>query len=119
MRGTGRWRRRLCLHSVSLFKLLFARPTTAVVGLTLMEDFHGWILWIDFSVAHSALVCRHRYTSMRRDGLRLLRHVPTQVHAALKDIDTRLRGIHVVLLAFLQTRLTHVGTDPGVLLVEF
>lgn len=59
MRGIGRWRIRLCLHSVSLFEFLFARPTTAVKSLALMKDLHGWIFGINLNAADSAFVSRH------------------------------------------------------------
>ena len=52
-------------------------------------------------------------------GLCFLGHVSALVHAALEGVNTRLRGIHIVLLAFLQARFTDVGADFSVLLVEF
>lgn len=105
----------LGLYSVSPLEFLFTRLTAAVVGLTLMEYCHGRVFRIDFDAAHGAFVRRHGNTLVERGSRR---HVPTQVDAPFEGFDASVRGVHVVSLAFVETRLTDVGTDPGVLLID-
>lgn len=41
------------------FEFLFTRPTTAMLGLALLEGRPGWVFWIDLNAADGAFVCRH------------------------------------------------------------
>lgn len=56
---------------------------------------------------------------MGKGFLVLFGHVSTQFDAAFQRVNAGVRGLHIVLLAFVQAFLTDIGTDGCVLVIDF